>query len=255
MAVLVTRPAEQGIALVEQLNKAGIAAIHFPFFRIEADDNLNQLPHKLAQLNAGDYVVAVSKYAVKYAHQALQTIGAKWRADIQYFAIGQGTAERLCCATQQGVTYPFAQPNSEGVLALSGMSAGQLANKKLLLLRGNEGRELFPEQVRRRQGQLEILSCYQRQPLDYDALEHTSIWKRAGINSLLVTSTEILNALLRFVPKTEQNWLKNCTLITISERIAQLALSQGWQRVELVPRPDNLSLCAKIVALAKQPAR
>lgn len=251
MAVLVTRPAQLGIELVENLNKAGVAAIHFPFFSIEPDEQLNKLPHKLAQLKAGDYVVAVSKYAVQYADQTLTAIGAKWREDLNYFAVGQGTAERFCVASQRAITYPFAQQNSEGLLALTAMNPAQLADKRLLLLRGNEGRELFPEQVQQRKAQLQILCCYQRQAIEYDAVEHTSIWKRAGINHILVTSADIFHCLLKFVPETEHCWLKSCTLITISERIAQLARQQGWQQIVVAQRPDNLTLCTTIINIIK----
>lgn len=50
MAVLVTRPDERGKALVDQLNQAGVVALHLPLLSIEAGTELAQLPTKLNQL-------------------------------------------------------------------------------------------------------------------------------------------------------------------------------------------------------------
>ena len=66
MAVLVTRPDERGKALVDQLNQAGVVALHLPLLSIEAGAELAQLPTKLNQLKSGDYVFLVSKSAVDF---------------------------------------------------------------------------------------------------------------------------------------------------------------------------------------------
>ena len=42
MAVLVTRPDERGKALVDQLNQAGVVALHLPLLSIEAGAELAQ---------------------------------------------------------------------------------------------------------------------------------------------------------------------------------------------------------------------
>ncbi|EJS86411.1 HemX, partial [Pasteurella multocida subsp. multocida str. Anand1_buffalo] len=72
MAVLVTRPDVRGAQLTEMLIQAGIFAIHLPLFTIETGRELNDLPNKLSQLKAGDYVFAVSKHAVQYAVDTLK---------------------------------------------------------------------------------------------------------------------------------------------------------------------------------------
>ena len=74
MAVLVTRPDERGKALVDQLNQAGVVALHLPLLSIEAGAELAQLPTKLNQLKSGDYVFLVSKSAVDFADKTLKEI-------------------------------------------------------------------------------------------------------------------------------------------------------------------------------------
>ena len=148
MAVLVTRPDERGQQLVDMLAKAGVVAIHLPLFNIEAGAELNGLPNKFAQLKVGDYVFAVSKSAVDFADKALKNTGFVWRDDLQYFTVGQGTAQHFAVTTTLAVHYPTTQENSEGVLQLAAMQ--NLQGKTILILRGNGGRELLSEQAQQR---------------------------------------------------------------------------------------------------------
>ena len=74
MAVLITRPDERGKTLVDQLNQAGVVALHLPLLSIEAGAELAQLPTKLNQLKSGDYVFLVSKSAVENAEALGVTI-------------------------------------------------------------------------------------------------------------------------------------------------------------------------------------
>ena len=97
MAVLVTRPDERGKALVDQLNQAGVVALHLPLLSIEAGAELAQLPTKLNQLKSGDYVFLVSKSAVDFADKTLKDIGFSWRQDLQYFTVGHRTAQHFSC--------------------------------------------------------------------------------------------------------------------------------------------------------------
>ncbi|AAU36882.1 uroporphyrinogen-III synthase [[Mannheimia] succiniciproducens] len=247
MAVLVTRPAEKGIQLVDMLNKSGVAALHLPFFNITAGRELNDLPNKFNQLKPNDYVVAVSQSAVDFAAETLQNTGFHWRTDLQYFTVGQQTALHFASLSEQPVHYPFLSENSEGMLALAQMQ--NLKGKNVLLLRGNSGRELFPQQVLARGGDIDILECYQRQPIDYDNVEQTSICKRAGIQTIVVTSGELLNTLIQFVPENEYDWLRSCQLVVVSTRIENMARKFGWTDIVVSPKADNNTLLQTILTL------
>ncbi|PJG83249.1 uroporphyrinogen-III synthase [Caviibacterium pharyngocola] len=240
MAVLITRPDERGKQLVEMLHKAGIPAIHLPLFSIESGSELNDLPNKLNQLKNGDYVFAVSKNAVDYAAQTLRNAGFHWRNDLHYFTVGMRTAEYFSSQTEQVVYYPCVSENSEGLLDLPAMQT--LNDKQILILRGNGGRELFSEQAEKRGATIDTAECYRRVPIAYNNVEQTSICKRAGVQTVVATSMEILLYLMDFVPENEHNWLKSCRLITVSRRIARFAVKSGWTNVVVSPRADNQSL-------------
>lgn len=240
MAVLVTRPDERGRQLVDLLNQSGIVALHLPLFTFESGKDLENLPNKLLQLNPGDYVFLVSKSAVDFSVKTLKETGFQWREDLHYFTVGQRTAEYFSSQSERIIHYPISQENSEGVLALPPMQ--QLDEKQILILRGNGGREYLPEQAKQRGAVVDILECYRREPIIYHNEEQTSFCKRSGVDTLVVTSLEILHSLIEFVPESEQDWLKTCRLVTVSRRISDTAKQYGWQNIILSPRADNQTL-------------
>lgn len=248
MNVLVTRPDERGRALVDGLTAQGIFALHQPLFSVEKGRELSQLPSILSQLVTGDYLFAVSRNAVDFAVNALKETGFSWRNDLGYFAIGQGTANYFCAQIEQTVYYPIKSENSEGLLELPQMQ--DLQGKKIVILRADSGREFFSEQAILRGANVQVVACYQRVMMD-NLPEQLSLAKRTGIDTIIVTSGEILATLVEQTAKIDQVWLKECRLIVVGKRIAQMAKRFGWQN-ELIfvsEQADNqylLEFCCRI---------
>ncbi|MGR3807276.1 uroporphyrinogen-III synthase [Pasteurella testudinis DSM 23072] len=250
MAILITRPQPNGEALCQLLNQHGFATLYAPLFSIEKGSELNQLPTLLQNLPSGAFVFAVSKNAVSYANQVLSNIGLHWRPDLHYFSVGRRSAEYFTALSENPVYYPHPDENSEGLLALPLMQ--HLNNKKVLVLRGNGGRELFRQQAEARGASVEVVECYQRIPKEYDNIQQISVWKRAGISTIVVTSQEILRYLVEFVPKNDHNWLTQCHLITISPRITRLAKEYGWQHISQTVRADNAAILDTLLSLKNE---
>lgn len=242
MNVLITRPDERGQQLVEMLAEQGIFAIHQPLFRLEAGQELPLLPAVLGRLNPNDYVFAVSKHAITYAHKALTEVGFHWRSDLHYFAVGQTSANYFASHIEQAVHYPIKFENSEGLLELPEMQ--DLAGKNIVILRANTGRDYFPEQATERGANIQCLECYQRIALTENIGEQLSLCKRAGIDTIVSTSVEMLQALVEQTAAADQKWLVDCCLLVVSPRMAYFAQKLGWQpsHIRIAAKADNQSL-------------
>ncbi|MDH2997112.1 uroporphyrinogen-III synthase [Pasteurellaceae bacterium LFhippo2] len=241
MNVLITRPDSRGQQLVELLTEHEIFAINQPLFTLEAGKELIQLPSLLSRLNAGDYVFSVSKTAVDFANETLKQTGYKWRDDLQYFAVGQGTANYFAASIEQAVRYPIKSENSEGLLELSEMQ--ELENKNILILRADSGREFFSEQATSRGAQVQYLECYQR-IISEGLSEKISLAKRSGIDTVVVTSCDILQSLVENTDEADKQWLFESDLVVISQRIFRLAMKLGWNKNQIwvSDKADNNSL-------------
>lgn len=242
MNVLVTRPDQRGQELVEMLNQQQIFAIHQPLFRIEAGSELPQLPVMLSNLNSGDLVFAVSKHAINFAVETLRQTGFHFRSDLQYFAVGQSSANHFCAKAEQCVIYPLQSENSEGVLALPQFQ--HLENKKILILRAESGREHLAIEAKKRGAVVQYVECYRRVPIEENLAEKISLCKRAGIDTLVVTSGEILLSLVEQCFEEDRAWITECRLIVVSRRLSQIAANLGWQseKVTIAAKADNATL-------------
>lgn len=242
MNVLVTRPDNRGQELVEMLNEQQIFAIHQPLFTIEAGRELPQLPSVLSRLKSGDYIFAVSPNAVEYAAKTLADTGFHFRSDLKYFAVGQRTAKYFTEKAEQAVIYPIESENSEGVLALPQMQ--DLTYKTVLILRADSGRELLAEKAVLRGATIQYLECYRRQPVCDDIPEKLSLCKRVGVDTITITSSEILKSLYEQTPEDCRAWLFECSLVVVSRRIVKIARQMGWQenKIILSEKADNQSL-------------
>lgn len=239
MNILITRPDSRGQQLVDLLAEQSVFAIHQPLFSIEAGRELAQLPSILSRLNSDDYVFAVSKNAVDFAVQTFKDTGFSWRGDLHYFAVGQGTANYFCAEIAQPVHYPIQSENSEALLELPQMK--NLHGKQIVILRAESGREFFTEQAVLGGASVQAVECYQRVVSDLQLGEKLSLAKRAGIDTILATSREILSLLVSHTAESDRDWLFECGLVCLGKRVADYAQKVGWKqdKISIAERADN----------------
>lgn len=245
MSILITRPSPSGNELTQRLIDAGKLAFHVPLIKIIAGRELPLLDAKLKALSAGDYVLLLSKNAVHYANWQLNQLEQSWPDTLSYYGIGKSTAfafqeisGRLTHYSQQGET-------SEDLLTLPTLN--QVKNKRILLLRGNGGRDLLAKTLRKRGAIVEECECYQRVFIQYSPEDFEIQWEKKQIETLVVTSGEMLQRLFFLVTKPKKAWLLNCHLIVVSERLATIAEKLGWKRITVADSAHNDALFRALI--------
>ena len=241
MTILVTRPSPSGEQLVSRLRALGRVAYHAPLIDFAPGADLPRLASALQGLHADDLVFVLSQNAVNYADSVMGRAGFAWPAQAAYYAIGRSTALALHRITSLPVDYPHEREISETLLLLPALQ--KLAGKQALILRGNGGRELLGETLRERGANVSYYECYQRSPVHYDGAEQSAHWQRVGIDTLVVTSGEMLQQLYTLVPDYYRSlWLLRCRLVVVSERLATLARELGWSSIRVAENADNDAL-------------
>ena len=241
MNILVTRPSPAGEMLVSRLRALGQVAWSFPLIEFTPGRELNTLPERLSALGQDDMVFALSQHAVTFAHAHLQQTHAYWPLQPRYFAIGRTTALALHTASGIEVRYPLDQEISEVLLQLPELQ--NIQGKRALILRGNGGRELLGETLVARGAQVEFCECYQRCGKLYDGAQEAMRWHTRGVDTIVVTSGEMLQQLFTLIPLwSRENWLLRCRLLVVSERLANLARELGWQDIQVAENADNDAL-------------
>ncbi|OTA17825.1 Uroporphyrinogen III synthase HEM4 [Xenorhabdus vietnamensis] len=241
MSILITRPAPAGEELVKRLRAIGKSAFSAPLIEIHPGADLPLLSQKLQWLSAGDLVFLLSKNAVHYANKQLTQEGQSWPDQLSYYGIGKSTSLMFHQYTGLKILYSEQGETSEDLLQLPTLQ--KMDNKKILLLRGNGGREVIASTLRIRGSEVDYCECYSRQPVKYNTADFSHHWQQCDIKTIVVTSGEMLQLLYNLVTDSDgKAWLLGCDLIVVSERLANIAQTLGWQTIKVAKSADNDAL-------------
>ncbi|MDU7779542.1 uroporphyrinogen-III synthase [Aeromonas caviae] len=238
MIPLVVRPAAQANQLVQMLRQLGHAPLCCPLLETRPGCDL---PHLGDMLREADLVIAVSMHAVHFAHHFLLQTGQTW-PHIDYFAVGQASADAFAEAGIQALCP--ADPRSEGLLALPALQG--VSGRRVLILRGNDGRDLIARTLASRGALVHYCATYERHYPDLDGDALTRHWQAAGLDSLLITSGELLQRLLALVPGPQHPWLYDRLLVVPSPRVAEMAEGAGFTRIVIAQGASNQALVAAL---------
>ena len=241
MKVLLTRPKGQNHAMANALTANDVDYVVTPLLAIKSVDNL-ELSTTFSFENA-DIVIFTSVNAVAYANNAFSSLTAHpWSQNIAYFAIGTATQKACEAIGIKAISAPEQQQHSEGLLSLELLK--NITNKKIIIVRGNGGRNLLAETFETRGAKVGYLEVYQRCCPKLNGEQILKSWQQQGVDTIILPSTAQLNNLISVIPKsiltTELfSWLQSCHIIVSSSRAREQALNYGFFHVTDAQGPDT----------------
>lgn len=239
MTILVTRPEQESQALCDALQALGHHAISHPLLTIHPGKELSLLPNYFSLLSDGDFLIAVSQHAVQHAQDYLQLQQKEWKKGVNYIAVGQKSAQYLRSYISDPVHFPTPS-DSEHLLALPVLD--NVAGKKVLILRGNGGRDLIYQALEDLGAEVTYCETYQRQSTTFNGAIKAKEWQENNVNTLIITSGEQLSFFTSQFTNTDLDWVLDCRLLVPSERINQLGQQLGYQHIETVGGASNSDL-------------
>lgn len=242
--VVVTRPAEQAQHLAGLIKDAGGVALLFPVLTIADIEDKAPLASAAARLEEFDLAVFVSPNAVLRALPTLLASRA-WPKSTRVATVGKGSERTLERFGIADVIAPRSRFDSEALLELPEMQ--QMAGRRVLIFRGDGGRELLGETLTARGASVEYLSCYRRGKPDASAAPLAALWSRGELDALIVTSSEGLRNLCEMLDDSGRASLASTLLFAPHQRIAEEARRLGLARVVLA-EPGDDGLIAALIA-------
>ena len=253
--VVITRPAGQSAALAAQLNAAGVATLEFPLIEIAAAEDVAPLHAALGALERYALVVFVSPNAVDYA---FAESGSIWPHALPVGVVGPGSVAALARHGVAAPAYRVISPSaaaddeaarfdSEALFAAidTALGAASLEGKRVLIVRGDGGREWLAERLREAGVEVETVAAYRRLVPEPSIAAWTRVHELlAGEpHAWLVTSSEgvrNLDELAReHLNAGEIAQLKRATLVTPHPRIAQTARGLGFDSITVSGAGDE----------------
>jgi uroporphyrinogen-III synthase len=245
--VLVTRPGKAGEALTEQIQAAGGQAIHLPTVSFISLVNTPLFHAALDTLEQQDWLIFISQEAVKTSLPAIQ---ARW-PDLSYLklaAIGKTTAQLLEQLlekiTHQNIIYPE-KWNTEALLALAPFTS--LSQQKIMLIKGEGGRETLQTTLESRGAIVSQLISYQRALPNINTKEYIHLIKQGKINVIIASSVESLINLKTLLGELIWPIVITISLLVMSERIKILAEHLGFQTIWVAENGDYIKTLSTLV--------
>ena len=230
IGVLVTRPAEQAGRLMQRLGELGAQPFLFPALALVAPRQPERLAARLAAFQDYDWLLFISPSAVQFGLAALrQAMPAIDLRHLRAAAVGGGTAAALHAAGVEQVVAPQHGADSEHLLALPQFS--NLTGQRVLILRGEGGRELLAETLRARGGTVDYAECYRRAAPESDPSPLRQAFAQQRIQAITLFSGETLDNLLVLLDGDSAAMARALPLFVPHPRIAQHAGTQGFAKV------------------------
>ncbi len=250
LTVLNTRPSRQARALGQAIDQSGGQQIAFPALVIQPFFSRLAMTI-LASGQHFDVVIFVSANAVTVLQRLLSddaridseqrqkvaTTLAGLTENTTVIAVGEATANVLRSHGLQPLIPEQGDYRSEALLQLPILQ--NAAKHKILLVKGEGGRNLLADILRKVGATLSILECYRRLPSNADPQHVSAGLERGVIDIVIVTSIDSAAALLAHFGQEQRRRLLDLPWLVLSERMQQTCRQLGCNNRLLVPAQIN----------------
>jgi uroporphyrinogen-III synthase len=247
--VVITRPRAQAQALADSVAALGREAVLLPLLEILALPDQSGLQGVLAGVAEYALVAFVSPNAIDaaFAHLqgwpdgvALAVLGDSSRASLARHGVDDSNAT---------IFSPLDPARSDSEQLLQSLDLGALAGRRVLIVRGETGRELMGDGLRAAGALVTTVAAYRRRvPALTPQLADTLRALLGRQNDWIITSSEALRGLLGLVAQLDAGAavvkMQQQHLIVPHARIAETATTLGLTRLTLAGSGDASLLAA-----------
>ena len=253
--VVITRPRAQCQALAEGVAALGREAVVLPLLDIFPLADQAPLQRVLADLGGYALVAFVSPNAIDAAFEQLRHLG-RWPAGVALAVLGE--ASRACLAKHgiddgnATIFSPLDPARSDSEHLLDALDMKALAGKRVLIVRGETGRELMADGLRAAGAEVDTVAAYSRRvPAMTAQLAATLRGLLGRRNDWIITSSEALRGLFGLLAELDGDdagsavaKMQQQHVIVPHARIAETAAALGMTRLTLAGSGDASLLAA-----------
>lgn len=169
----------------------------------------------------------VSPNAARHAIEAMAP--AVIPSGLRIFAPGPGTADVLRDLGVARVTVPEERFDSEGLLALPELA--DVRGRRIVIFRGEGGRELLADVLRERGALVEAIPCYRRVKPKQSPQPLIDLQQNGHLDGIVLTSSEGVRNLAELLGGHAAQIFEGAVVFTSHPRIAAAARAAGSRKV------------------------
>jgi uroporphyrinogen-III synthase len=251
--VVITRPLQQAGALAQAVAALGRTPVTLPLLDIAPLPDCSALRDALSRLDRYALVAFVSPNAVDSAFEHI----ADWPQGVEIAVVGEGSRAALARhGIHDGrvrIHCPRDPARSDSEHLVQALDPAALAGRRVLVVRGETGRELLPDALRGAGAQVDTVAAYRRTlPTLTPDLAATLRGLLAQSHDWIITSSEALRGLVGLAGELDRDdpglaavvKLQRQHLLVPHARIAETARALGFTELTLTGSGDERLLAA-----------
>ena len=232
--ILNTRPRHQQAELSALLEQNGARVLSFPVIEIEPIEDPDLEQRLAGEIPRFDILLFVSRNAVDAAFQMIDA--TQFASNLSFGVIGTATrralADRVANLDQCLVAgEPY---NSESLLDAEQLQ--QVAGKRIMIFRGQQGRNLLGEELVARGAEVSYCEVYRRELPQRDVSAFDRLVADTFPTLAVLTSNEGMHNLFELVDADAAERLRRIPWLLISERMRESALKLGHNATIVIAR-------------------
>ena len=250
--ILVTRPKDQSMELVDRLEAMGADAIEAPMIRILPPEDDGPLEDACARAGEFDWIVFSSANAVDAFIGRLLAGPADLRAlgGVKLCGVGPGTAEHL---TRLGLKVDLVPTEYRAEAVLRALSDhGGVKGLKILLPHADIGRELIADELRKQGAHVTEIIAYRTIAVEADREGEPDIYRmllERSVDVVTFTSASAVRNFVRILGAEPAADLLAATVVACIGPVTAEAAAQS--NISTTIQPSNYTIPALVDAIAK----
>ncbi|MGM0767854.1 MAG: uroporphyrinogen-III synthase [Pseudomonadota bacterium] len=243
--ILICRPEPEASRLASACRRAGAEVRVLPLIAREPLPETPDTRRVIQDLDLYSHVIAVSPYAASLFLELADNWWPQLPAGIRWYGVGSGTAAVLA---RQGLSprKPADGWTSEALLALPSLQS--FDHDKVLLVRGEEGRELIQQTLTGRGAAVTLLPLYRRHLPEYDKTTVDDALLNFNPEAAVILSGETLNNFIALSKNSGHNPDKTL-LVVPAHRVAVQAHQAGLTQTCI---PESLADTDIVATVAQE---
>ncbi|MEM8594069.1 MAG: uroporphyrinogen-III synthase [Pseudomonadota bacterium] len=245
--LVITRPVEQARETQTYFAQHHIDSTVLPVLAIESILDQASVDACLAGLNDCRHVIFISANAAHAGMKQLNAAGLSCANNTIMWAIGEATAKAL---TGYGVSARVAQGSYNSEALLSDSLLHNVAEQRVLIFRGEGGRQHLAQVLRERGAVVDYCEVYRRVATSPEPGGLRTLIEQQQSLALLLMSVESVDAFERYA--INEGVLDTCKALPVlapGPRIQGALTSRGYQRIVAAERANLDCLCTALKQL------
>lgn len=223
---MVLRPVDQSDKLCGLLADSGGEVESFPTLEIVPVETISTETLK-DLIDWSERIIFISRNAVRILSAKMDGLVDVFN-EKHVFATGSGTADEARSCGIKKIISPEGQSGSETLLSLADLQTATINEKKILIIRGDTGRELLKQELESRGAIVKYAEIYTRRMPEVSPQKVDKLWRQNPPDIIVITSNQGLSNLIDMTPTKYHKQLLSTDIVTMSMRIAQTAIKNGF---------------------------